>query len=110
MIVTRKLTAPSIDDAERMWSPRIQRSMPLGLDGSICRESGTYPVQPAFALERRRRMPAGGSIQNAMALIRGSAISFAPIIEGTRRFPNPARTGITNMKIINTPCIVNSVE
>ena len=46
----------------------------------------------------------------AIALMRGSAISFAPIIDGTRKLPNPARTGMMNMKIISTPCIVNSVE
>jgi len=33
-------------------------------------------------------------------------MSRAPIISGTRKFPNPARTGVLKRKIIVVPCIV----
>src|SRR5271170_5027479 len=83
-IVTRKFTAPSAEEAERMWRPRIHRLIPFAFGANDSVDSGTYPVHPAYALERIRSTPAGGSIQNAMALIRGRAISRAPIIDGTR--------------------------
>ena len=35
-------------------------------------------------------------------------MSRAPIISGTRKFPNPAAIGTTTMKIIVVPCSVNS--
>src|SRR2546427_811387 len=61
---------------------------------------------------RPRALPtaATGMIQKLSALIRGNAMSFAPMSGGTMRFPNPARIGIETRKIIVVPCIVNNSE
>ena len=41
-------------------------------------------------------------------LIRGKATSLAPIMMGKKKFPNDAaRPGMTNRKIMITPCRVN---
>ena len=52
--------------------------------------------------------PAVGMSQKLSALIRGKAMSFAPMSGGTIRLPKPARIGIATRKIIVVPCIVNS--
>src|SRR3546814_5112888 len=41
--VTMLLMAPMMDEAPRMWTAKIPKSMP----GPICRDSGAYMVQPA---------------------------------------------------------------
>ena len=42
------------------------------------------------------------------AFSRGKAMSRAPIINGTRKFANPAQNGTMNRKIIVVPWIVKS--
>lgn len=49
----------------------------------------------------------GGRSQKLILFIRGKAMSGAPIIIGTRKFPNPPIiTGITMKKIIMKACAV----
>src|SRR3989442_15834505 len=79
-IVTRKFTDPMIDDVPRMMRPTSQK-FTLALSW-IAR--GTYPVQPTGAFPMRISVPAGGIIQYPRALIRGYAMSFAPIRSGTK--------------------------
>src|SRR2546426_4701884 len=93
-IVTRKFTDPMIEDVPMMIRPTSQKLMPSYWRTWLIRskneagpcwiERGTYPVQPTGALPRRMRVPAGGIIQYPRALIRGYAMSGAPIRSGTK--------------------------
>ena len=51
-------------------------------------------------------MPPNRNSQYESAFSRGNATSRAPIISGTRKFPNPARIGTTTRKTIVTPWMV----
>ncbi len=49
MVVTRKLMAPPTEEIPRIWTPRIQRSVPWPGE-KVLPVSGGYSVQPAWAL------------------------------------------------------------
>ena len=92
-IVTRKFTLPTIEDVPMRMSPASQKLMLSYFNppntsrkdhGPCWIDRGTYPVQPTGALPSRIRVPAGGIIQYPRALIRGYAMSFAPINSGTK--------------------------
>ena len=51
-------------------------------------------------------MPPRRNAQYENAFSRGNAMSRAPIMRGTRKFPKPARIGTTTRKIIVVPCMV----
>ena len=86
-IVTRKLMAPRIELVPMRISPTIQRSVPVPLYWACV--SGGYSVQPDAAAPSVIRKPEAisrppsGSSQNDSALIRGNAMSGAPIWSGT---------------------------
>ena len=71
-------------------------------------DSGAYIVQPTGAPpkanEERSRTAPGGIIQKPSALMRGKAMSAAPICSGTMKFATPVIMGITNRKIIVIAC------
>ena len=85
-IVTRKLAAPIVEDTPRRMTAMIQRSMPVP---SVAGERAVGG--PARAAPRRhpRGSPRtsgcrpGGTSQNESALMRGNAMSIAPIWSGT---------------------------
>jgi len=68
--------------------------------------NGGYTVQPVPApastrVEVINNNNDGGNNQNEILFILGNAISGAPIIKGTNKFPNPPiNIGITMKKII----------
>jgi hypothetical protein len=86
-IVTRKLMAPRIELVPMRMRPTIHRSVPVPLYWACV--SGGYSVQPAAAAPSLIRKPEAissppsGSSQNDSALIRGNAMSGAPIWSGT---------------------------
>ena len=53
-------------------------------------------------------MPPAGMSQKPSALMRGKAMSAAPIWSGTMTFASPVVMGITNRKIIVRACIPKS--
>src|SRR5687768_5925814 len=76
--VTRKLIAPPTEEIPRIWTPRIQRSVPA----PTWADTGGYSVQPALALppipggpltknELNITTAARGISQRLKALIRG---------------------------------------
>src|SRR5256886_13867980 len=89
-IVTRKLIAPAVDEMPSSWSPTIHMSTPKLLSYTL---SGVYPVHPMFAAPSHMITPAVGMSQKLSALMRGKAMSFAPISGGTMRFPKQHRSG-----------------
>lgn len=104
-IVVIKLADPRIDEAPAKCREKIAKST----DEPVCavpEAKGGYTVQPvpapdSVAADDRRSISEGGNNQNLMLFIRGNAMSGAPIISGTRKFPNPPIiTGITMKKII----------
>lgn len=112
--VVMKFTAPIIDDAPAKCREKIARST----DGPACARflaSGGYTVHPvpapfSTAADDTSRISDGGSNQNLKLFIRGNAMSGAPSIRGTKKFPNPPiNTGITKKKIIRNACAVTSV-
>ena len=86
-IVTRKLMPPRIELVPISVRPTIHRSVPVPL--YFGPESGGYSVQPEAAAPPETRKPEAissppsGSSQNDRALIRGNAMSGAPIWSGT---------------------------
>ncbi len=86
-IVTRKLIAPRIELVPIRVRPMIHRSVPVPL--YFGPDSGGYSVQPAAAAPPVARKPEAisrppsGSSQKDSALIRGNAMSGAPIWSGT---------------------------
>ena len=86
-IVTRKLMAPRIELVPIRTRPMIHRSVPVPL--YFGPDSGGYSVQPEAAAPPEARKPdaisspPSGSSQNDSALIRGNAMSGAPIWSGT---------------------------
>ena len=86
-IVTRKFTAPKMELVPMRISATIQRFMP-GPGLYLMLLSGGYAVQPASAAPPSRKpeittRPENGIIQKLSALMRGKAISAAPICSGT---------------------------
>ena len=54
-------------------------------------------------------IPAGGRTQKESMLMRGKAMSSAPIWSGIRRFPKtPASIGISAKNTMNVACMVTS--
>ena len=106
-IVVTKLIAPSTEEIPIRCSATIQASIPLPGRKSVD-ESGTYDVQPAAATSQKMdpysTTPPATSSHHESMLRRGNAMSRAPIISGTRKFPNPAAIGTMTMKIIVVPC------
>jgi hypothetical protein len=93
-MVAMKLIAPIVAETPVRWRPRSIRSTPAlaWLPDPTPADSGVYIVQPVWAgmTSGTGRKPAqmsrapGGRSQNAMALIRGNAMSSAPISSGTK--------------------------
>ena len=90
-IVTTKLIAPAIDAIVVRWMPRIQRSWPMnGLPLLPGPETGGYAYQPDWAAPPSakklpmRTIPPARKNQYDIAFRRGNAMSFAPIMSGTR--------------------------
>ncbi len=104
-IVTIKLIDPRIEEIPAMWSLRIPKST-AGPEWKIPFDKGGYTVHPVptplpTTADLINSDKEGGSSQNLMLLSRGYAMSVAPIISGTKRFPNPPIIiGITIKKII----------
>lgn len=112
--VVMKFTAPIMDDAPAKCREKMAKST----DGPACARflaRGGYTVHPvpapfSTAAEDTNRISDGGRSQNLRLFIRGNAISGAPSIKGTRKFPNPPiNTGITKKKIIRNACAVTNV-
>src|SRR2546425_4147483 len=103
-IVTRKLMAPAVEEIPSSCNPTIHMSTPELESYTL---SGVYPVHPMFAAPSHMMTPATGMIQKLSALIRGKAISFAPIRGGDLRVPEPARIGVQAKKNIVVPGIVD---
>ena len=81
--VTKKLTAPRIELVPTRMTAMIQRFMP-GPGLYVMLLSGGYAVHPASAAPPRKKPdaainPENGIIQKLSALMRGKAISAAPI-------------------------------
>ena len=86
-IVTMKFTAPRIELVPTRMTATIQRFMP-GPGLYLRLLTGGYAVQPASAAPPRRNpetatSPEKGTIQKLRALMRGKAMSGAPIMRGT---------------------------
>ena len=77
-------------------------------------EYGGYSVQPVsspptISCHMKNAAPAIQTYQLSR-LIFGNAMSFAPIIIGTKKFPStPGMTGIRNRKIMIVPWAVNAL-
>ena len=87
-MVAMKLIAPIVAETPVRWSPSSIRST-AGLGCWI--ESGVYIVQlvcdgaiPGMKKPAQMSKAPGGSNQNAMELMRGNAMSSAPISRGTK--------------------------
>jgi len=105
-IVVIKLIDPKIEAAPDRWRLNIAKST----EGPECAWiplKGGYTVQPvptpaSTSVEERSKKSEGGSSQKEMLFILGKAISGAPIIKGTKKFPKPPiKVGITIKKIIS---------
>src|SRR5256884_8702473 len=62
-----------------------------------------------FAAPSHMITPATGIIQKLNALIRGNAMSFAPMSGGTLRVPKPARGGVGTRQVIVVPGVLNNL-
>src|SRR5438128_10820323 len=100
-IDTRKLMEPAVEEIPSSCNPTIHMSTPELESYTL---SGVYPVHPMFAAPSHMMTPATGMIQKLSALIRGKAISFAPIRGGTIRLPKPARNGVETRKVVVVAC------
>ena len=81
IIVTTKLIAPRIDDTPRIFNPNIHMS--AAGPGALITEYVGYAYQVKSANPNQISTPAGGIIQNAIALSFGYAISLYLTIIGT---------------------------
>ena len=87
-IVTRKLMPPRIELVpmrtramiHRSWPGARRLERPVGRERRVATSSRPPPTPPTKKPESRR-IPPSGSIQNDSALIRGKAMSGAPIME-----------------------------
>lgn len=67
------------------------------------------PAPPSVEIESIRKNIAGGKNQKLKLFNRGNAISGAPIMIGTKKFPYPPTLiGTTTKNNIETPCVVTS--
>ena len=105
-IVVIKFIEPKMDAAPDKWRLKIAKSME-GPEWAWIPLKGGYTVHPVPApvstnVEERSKNNDGGNNQKEILFILGKAISGAPIINGTKKFPNPPiKTGITIKKIIS---------
>mgnify|MGYP006873388731 CR=1 FL=1 len=93
-MVAMKLIAPIVADTPERWSPNNIRSTPTlaWVPAPAPDDNGVYIVQAVcdgttLSIGKKpaqMRNAAGGNNQNAMAVIRGNAMSSAPIINGIR--------------------------
>jgi len=104
-VVVRKLIEPRIELVPSRIRPSTSRSMPWS---AVLVESGAYIVHPTGAPpkanDERIRTAPGGMSQKPSALMRGKAMSAAPICSGTTKFATPVVMGITKRKIIVIAC------
>ena len=113
-MVTMILMAPRIEDIPRRCTAKISRSPPSWtLPELPTMESGGYMVQPASGVPgttmlSSSRLAAKGRIQNPQLLMRGSAMSGAPIIMGMSQLASPAKAGMTAPKTITSPWMVTN--
>ena len=112
-MVVMKLMAPSSELAPARCSANSVQSMPMP-GSKVVFESGGYSVQPVPDSPRNRpvmiSMNAGGSSQKLMLFSRGKAMSGAPIMSGMNQLPKPPiSAGMTEKKIISSPCAVTMV-
>jgi len=111
IIVVIKFIAPSKDEIPAKCKLKIAKSTEPPECETIPLNGG-YTVQPVPApnstkAEEIRRVKDGGNNQKLILLRRGNAISGAPNITGTNKFPNPPiSTGITKKNIIKKACAV----
>jgi len=111
IIVVIKLIDPKIDAAPDKCKLKIAKSTE-GPECACILLNGGYTVHPVPAPASTRADDSnnnkeGGNSQNEMLFILGKAISGAPIINGTKKFPYPPiRIGITMKKIIRNACPV----
>src|ERR1700744_5509957 len=112
-IVVMKFIAPSNELIPAKCSANNVQSMP-GPGSYVAFDSGGYSVQPEpdspISSPVTIRQKAGGSSQKLMLLRRGKAMSGEPIISGMNQLPNPPiSAGMTEKKIISSPCDVTIV-
>src|SRR3546814_19475159 len=112
-MVTMMLIAPMMDEAPRMWTAKMVKSMP----GPICSESGAYMVQPAAWAppgtknETVNSVAPTGSSQKLKLFMRAKAMSDAPICKGIIQLAKPTNAGMIAPKIMINTCIeVNRSE
>ena len=82
MIVTMKLIEPSIEETPSIFRPKIHMS--AAGPGALITEYVGYAYQVKSANPSQINAPAGGIIQNAIALSFGYAISLYLTMIGTR--------------------------
>src|SRR3546814_17889487 len=86
-MVTMMLIAPMMDEAPRMWTAKMVKSMP----GPICSESGAYMVQPAAWAppgtknDTVQSVAPTGSRQKLKLVMRQKARSDEPVKSEERR-------------------------
>src|SRR2546428_3592609 len=105
-IVTRKLMAPAVEEIPSSCNPTIHMSTPELESYTL---SGVYPVHPMFAAPSHMMTPATGMIQKLSALIRGKAMSFAPIRGGVLRMPHAPMGGILPREVLGVPRLGDNV-
>jgi len=105
-IVVIKFIEPKIDAAPERCRLKIAKSTD-GPEWARALLRGGYTVQPVPApastkVDEIIKNRDGGNNQKEILFILGNAISGAPIINGTKKLPNPPISiGITMKKIIN---------
>src|SRR5690554_1061833 len=98
--VTMMLMAPMMDDAPRIWTAKMVKSMP----GPICSDKGAYMVQPAALAppgtknEMVNSVAPTGSNQKLRLFMRAKAMSDAPICSGIIQFAKPTNAGMMDPK------------
>src|SRR5690606_7218284 len=107
-MVTMMLIAPMMDEAPRMCTAKMAKSMP----GPICSDRGAYMVQPEAVAppgtknEAVNRMAPTGSSQKLKLFMRAKAMSEAPICMGIIQLAKPTNAGMMAPKIMIRPCMV----
>src|SRR5690625_775292 len=106
--VTMMLMAPMIEDAPRICTAKMVKSIP----GPICRERGAYMVQPAALAppgtkkEIVNKVAPTGNNQKLRLFMRAKAMSEAPICSGIIQLAKPTNAGMMAPNIIMRPCMV----
>ena len=107
-MVAMTLMAPMMDDMPSRCTAKIRK----GNAGPVCSTSGGYMVQPPAGAPPGMNnvaissAKANGRIQKPQLLMRGSAMSGAPIMTGSSQLDSPTKAGITPPKIITRACMV----